>query len=189
MERVVALLMVGVFTAFWIWWLVSGKMRLDGRRGRSYLIHRATEPIRYWLSMAVFGGGVVFFAMQLRQQLDDEVAMARPQGEPSTEQVLASGPRGLRDLPPEIAAYRDSALALYNAHQYAAAIGQFDQAVAWTQDDPQLYYWRGMAQWHVGRTDLALRDVQRAATIDPTSADAKMYLEQLTRLEARKQRR
>lgn len=168
--------------------LTTGTLRLGGRYGTTYVVHRAENPIRYWLSLGAFASAVVFLAYESHQQRIEDARSTRLQGnaEATTERRRTTGPRGLTDLPPEIAAYRDSGFALYRAKQYAAAVAQFDQVIAWTRDDAQLFYWRGRAHWHLDRTDLALRDMQRAAALDSASGDVKEDLERLTRIEARR---
>ena len=168
--------------------LTTGTMRLGGRYGGPYVVRRAEQPIRYWLSVSAFASAVVFLAYESFDRRIEDEPSTRLQGnaEATTERRLTSGPRGLTDLPPEIAAYRDSGFALYRAKQYVAAIAQFDQVIAWTRDDAQLFYWRGRGHWHLDRTDLALRDMQRAAALDSASTDVKEDLEQLTRIEARR---
>lgn len=62
--------------------------------------------------------------------------------------------------------------------RWADTIAAYD-ALPEAGRDAELTYWRAMAQWGLGRTDLALQDFRRAIELDPAYLDAIRYADRL----------
>lgn len=67
---------------------------------------------------------------------------------------------------------REEALDLYRAGKMPQAIAAFDALLAKSGQDTELLYWRGMAQWRLGRNEQALQDFRRAIELEPSYFDA-----------------
>jgi len=76
------------------------------------------------------------------------------------------------DAPADAADYARRGAASASRRDYAAAIADFDQAVALAPSDPDIYYQRGMTQWHIGQLELALRDFDHALDLRADDAAA-----------------
>jgi tetratricopeptide (TPR) repeat protein len=160
----------GLILAFTIRALIIGEVRGRGTWRKT----RANSPVWYWFTIVlyvVFGGAIVANARRNAAYLAEQ---ERREGTETVRQASGAdgAPQGLEDLPAEIAQLRDSAFELHRASKFAEAAALYDQAIAGAPNDPELWYWRGMARKNVGQTDGALGDLQRAISLDPVNYDA-----------------
>jgi tetratricopeptide (TPR) repeat protein len=61
---------------------------------------------------------------------------------------------------------------LMESHEYARAIGEFDQALLEDSGDAMAYQWRGAAYAHQGNFDQAIKDLGEAIRLDPKQVKA-----------------
>lgn len=161
------------------WSLATGKV--TGRGGDSWT--RAQNPVGYWFVIAVYLAVALagFVSGRRDGEIRRDVERDQATGEVAVQgsnRELPSGPAGV-EAPPEIELLRDSALDLHRDGRFVEAIAIYDQAIAGASNDPQLYYWRGMARQKVGQNDLALTDYQRVIGLDYTSYDAHVAADRL----------
>ena len=131
--------------------------------------------------MYVFFGAIFIADAERRTEIEADLKADQSRAavhQVGDARVLESGPKGVEGLPAEIEQMRESAFVLHRAQKYPEAIAQYDQAIAYASDDPQLIYWRAMARVSLGEYDKALRDFQRVSALDPSS-DARMRADQL----------
>lgn len=67
----------------------------------------------------------------------------------------------------------------YRRSAYDEALAQLDSAVAKKRDEPRFYYLRGLAQWQLGDSDAARRDMKQAIEIAQESSTLALYQRQL----------
>lgn len=75
--------------------------------------------------------------------------------------------------------HRNQAYELHRAQKWTEAVAAYDRSLADSAQDPEVTYWRGMAQWQLGREDEALRDFRRVIELEPSNFDAHRYADLL----------
>ena len=150
-------------------------------------VTKAEHKVAYWAIMAfqVIAGG---YASYEGFTLTDSTAMAEGDAPAANVASMTGGAGGAvrqaaRPTPPPPPAnpvIRDSALALHRAKKYALAIPMYDTAVAQAPTDPELVYWRGVANWNVlNGSQNAMRDFRRTIELDPAHWNAHLNADRI----------
>ena len=67
---------------------------------------------------------------------------------------------------------REQAFDLHRAGKWAEAVPVYDELLGKSEEDAELLYWRGMAQWLLHHNDQALEDFRRVMTLEPGNFEA-----------------
>lgn len=131
-----------------------------------FLSHRIYVAPKRRLVWFTYNGGPVF---DLKVDAGTKTAGVGS-STPATKSTPSSGPAS--DTPVDAAGFRRRGAASAGRLQYAAAIADFDRAIALAPSDPQNYYQRGMAYWSSGKLEPALGDFDQALKLKEDNVSA-----------------
>lgn len=149
-------------------------------------VTRAEHRMAYWAIMAfqvIVGGYGTYEGFNLV-----DTAGVADAGAPTMNAAGLAGGPGMKQAarptppppPPANPVIRDSALKLHRAKLYARAIPMYDTAVTQAPNDPELVYWRGVANWNVPNgAQNAMRDFKRTIELDPAHWNAHLNADRI----------
>ena len=154
-------LLVVALTGLVLWQLVTG-IALDRRWRPS--VNRQDNPGMYWFVVLAQSAILVYVLITGKTTIGSEPGQ-KDQGRSAQAQNTA-------DVPARTKESRDRAFDLYRAQKWTEAVAAFDELLLESDEDAEVHYWRGMAQWRLGHDDQALQDFRRVIELEPTNFEA-----------------
>ena len=154
-------------------------------------VSKADHKIAYWSILAfqvVLGGFGTWDGLVRNGTIgggDDDgipaVNVAGMAGGPDVRQASTKAAPPAPPAPtPVNAVLRESATKVHRARRFAEAVVLYDAALGAVPGDPEVVYWRGVANWNTPNGSAnALRDFRRAVELDPTHWNAHLNADRI----------
>ena len=154
-------------------------------------VSRAEHKVAYWAVIAfqlILGGfgtyegltyGDTTTVAEVEEEDEPTVQVAGMMGGGGAPVSLATKAAAPAPTPPD-PKIRDSAMAMHRVRRFADAVALYDVAVSQAPNDPELTYWRGVANWNTpnGAAN-ALRDFRKTIELDPAHWNAHLNADRI----------